>query len=196
MPKLLTLPSPAGQGPQIRPGSDLSTSFEFMTGAPRKRQAARVVCLDKEKRILLIEAADPGNPNKPDWWEIPGGGIDWNEPTADCARRELYEEAGITDAVIGPLIWTQSVSFTFAGLYFDQDEFIHVAHCEGGKIEPQGLELFEAMAFKSARWWPLDELLESDVYTLPHRLKEFLTPIVNGDLPSEPLDITEPNPPW
>jgi len=171
-------------------------SFILMCAATRKRQAARVVCLDEQDRILLIEAHDPANPAKPDWWEIPGGGLDWNEPTVDCARRELYEEAGIVEADMGPVIWTQSVQFMFAGMHFDQDEYIHVARCKGGEIKPQALEMFEAMAFKSARWWPLQELLEADVYTLPHRLKEFLPPIVRGELPPEPLDITEPNPPW
>ena len=167
-----------------------------MSATARKRQAARVVCLDPQKRILLIEAADPGNPTKPDWWEIPGGGMEWGEATAECVRRELYEEAGITGATIGPVIWTQSVQFVFAGLHFDQDEFIHVAWCDGGEIHPQGLELFEAMAFKSARWWPVEELVASDVWTLPHRMKEFITPIIGGEIPDEPVDITESDPPW
>ncbi|MFN0090646.1 MAG: NUDIX domain-containing protein [Acidimicrobiales bacterium] len=155
-----------------------------------RRRAARVVVLDKDKRIFLIHAEDPYDDRKPAWWEIPGGGMDPFESTEHCVRRELWEEAGIGDAEIGPVIWVQHVSYTFAGMYFDQDEFIHVAWCDGGGIHrPQGLELFEAMAFKGARWWSLEELLATDFPTLPTRLREFLPAIVAGELPETPLNI-------
>ena len=116
--------------------------------------AARVVAIDQDKRVFLINASDPGDVSKPPWWEIPGGGIDPGESSAHACARELWEEAGIRRARIGPVIWTQHVSFTFAGYDFDQDEVIHVALCDSSETtRPQGLELFEAMAFRGARWW-------------------------------------------
>ena len=41
-----------------------------------RRRAARVVVLDPEDRLLLINARDPLRRNGPGWWEIPGGGIE------------------------------------------------------------------------------------------------------------------------
>ncbi|MDH4146435.1 MAG: NUDIX domain-containing protein [Acidimicrobiia bacterium] len=156
------------------------------------RRAARVVALDQEGRIFLINASDPADPTKPAWWEIPGGGIDPGESSAHAVARELWEEGGIRDARIGPAIWTQHVSFTFAGLHFEQDEVIHIALCDSTTTRPpQGLELFEAMAFKGSRWWPIDELLASDEPTLPPRLRELLPDVVDGDLPDPPLHISE-----
>jgi 8-oxo-dGTP pyrophosphatase MutT (NUDIX family) len=149
-----------------------------------------VVPLDQDGRIFLINASDPGDPSKPAWWEIPGGGIDGYETSAHACARELWEEAGIGEATIGPIIWYQHVNFTFAGYHFDQDEVIHVAWCRSDTAHaPQGLELFEAMAFKGSRWWTLDELLASEEPTLPTRLREFLPPIIAGELPPEPLNI-------
>lgn len=156
-----------------------------------RRQAARVVALDRQGRIFLINASDPGDPSKPPWWELPGGGIDGWESSERTVTRELWEEAGIEGAHVGPVIWTQHVTFTFAGYYFDQDEVIHVAWCEDTTSRGPGhLELFEAMAFRGSRWWTLEELQASEDPTLPPRLRELLPPIIAGELPNPPLDIS------
>ena len=157
-----------------------------------RRQAARVVLLDPGGRIFLMQARDPADPGKGDWWEIPGGGIDKGESSSEAARRELYEETGITTAEIGPCIWVQHVEFDFGGWHFDQDEFIHVAWAEGGDYDPQGLEHLEDLAFSAGRWWSLDELTVSETRLLPERLREHLPPILAGDLPLTPLDIGVP----
>ncbi|HEX7097294.1 MAG TPA: NUDIX domain-containing protein [Acidimicrobiales bacterium] len=155
-----------------------------------RRPAARVVLLDREQRIFLVNSEDPADPSKRPWWEIPGGGIDVGESSEDACRRELLEETGIVDVEIGPCIWTQHVRFDFGGLHFDSRERIHVAWCDGGDYAPRHLEYLEAAAFRGARWWTLDELLASDEPVLPVRLREFLPPIIKGELPEEPIDIT------
>ena len=158
-----------------------------------RRPAARVVLLDGEGRIFLVNAEDPLDPYKPAWWEIPGGGIDLGEDSAVAATRELVEETGIEDVEMGPVIWTQHVQFTFGGYFFDSHEKIHVAWCDGGEYRPRHLEALEAAAFRGARWWTLDELLASTEPVLPALLRQHLAPIVAGDLPEVPIDIsTEP----
>ncbi len=160
-----------------------------MTRWTLRRRAARVVLLDESDRILLLRAHDPADGERPPWWEIPGGGIDPGESSAEGARRELIEETGI-EAEIGPCIWRQHNVFDFAGLHFDQDEYIHVARCPSGSIyAPTHLEAIEAVAFEGHRWWALDELLAGDEPVLPPRLRDFLPAVVAGDLPGEPVNI-------
>ncbi len=156
-----------------------------------RRPAARVVLLDSERRIFLMKAEDPMDPYKPAWWEIPGGGMGHGESSGNAAARELYEEAGFTKFEMGPCIWTQHVEFDFGGYHFDSNERIHVAWAtEVEDYVPRGLEALEAAAFMGARWWTLDEVLESDEPVLPERLREFLPPICADDLPDPPIDIS------
>lgn len=168
---------------------------------PRRRRAARALVFDPSDRILLISASDPADRSSSGWWEIPGGGVDPGEATSDTAARELWEEAGIRDATIGPVVWTQSVQFDFGGWHFDQDEWIHLARCDGHTSGPGGLEALEALAFDDQRWWTADEILESGPRTIPYRLAEFLPALLEelalhdgSSLPHDParaaVDIT------
>ena len=139
-----------------------------MSNGRGRRRAARVVVFDSSDRLLLINARDPVRRDGADWWEIPGGGIDPGETSLDAVRRELWEEAGIRDAEIGPCVWTQTVEFTFGGWHFEQDEWVHVAHCDGATAGPRALEALEALAFGEQRWWNVDELLERSPRTIPY----------------------------
>ncbi len=146
--------------------------------------------LDPDDRVLLIAAHDPAHRDGAGWWEIPGGGIDPGEHTSEAVRRELWEEAGIRDAEIGPVVWTQSVEFSFAGWRFDQDEWIHLARCDGTAEGPRGLEALEVLAFGEQRWWDVDELVRAGVRTIPYRLAHHLPALVADGAPEVPVDIT------
>ncbi len=158
-----------------------------------RRPAARVVLLDGAARIFMMRASDPVDPHKPPWWEIPGGGADRNEDLAQAARRELYEETGFKDVTLGPCVWTQYVEFEFAGMRFESDESIFIGWTDApAQWQPKRLEALEAAAFESAKWWEIEELLQSDEPVLPARLREFLPDVAAGLLPETPLDISPP----
>lgn len=157
-----------------------------------RRPAARCVLLDGGGRVFLIRSEDPIDPHKPEWLEIPGGGIGPGEDSAAACLRELHEETGIADVRMGPCVWTQYVEYTFSGLYFESHERIHLAWCDGGEFRPRGLEALEAAAFIGASWWALDDLLANDEPTVPARLREFLPALVAGELPTDPVDISPP----
>ena len=68
-------------------------------GALPRRLAARVVVRDPDGRVLLMRYDDP--PPMGLHWATPGGGIDPGETPRQAAARELREETGWTDAVLG-----------------------------------------------------------------------------------------------
>jgi 8-oxo-dGTP pyrophosphatase MutT (NUDIX family) len=155
-----------------------------------RRRAARVVCRDPDDRIVMIRSSDPADPRKEPWWELPGGGIDHGETPEQACERELREEIGITDAVIGPCIWTNHAQFEFAGWHFDQHEQIFLATASGEIGAHTRREVFEALAFGEVRWWVPAELLADTAPTVPPRLREFLPAVLTGPLPDQPVDIS------
>lgn len=164
-----------------------------MAGWLLRRQASRVILLSRDGRALLIRSVDPADSTKPEWLEIPGGGIDPGEASSACAARELYEEVGITEVDIGPVVFTQYVEFSFGGYDFEQNEVIHVAWTDQTDvIDPQGLEYLEALAFQGASWWTREDIEASTEPFLPPGLPQLIGRLFDGDLPDPPIDISPP----
>ena len=85
----------------------------------------------------------------------------------------------------------RETQFTFGGWFFDQRDHIHIGWCEGGAWEPQALEALEIGAFKQGKWWDMEELLASDIRTIPTQIRRHLPPLLDGQFPEEPVDIGE-----
>lgn len=57
---------------------------------PLLQCAASVMIVDEKGRLLLGKRSDSG------YWGYSGGSVELDEPVEACAKRELYEEMGIT----------------------------------------------------------------------------------------------------
>jgi 8-oxo-dGTP pyrophosphatase MutT (NUDIX family) len=157
-----------------------------------RRRAARVVLFDPDDRVLLLEARDPAAPGLPAWWELPGGGMEEGETTAEAGAREVYEETGLR-ARMGPAVWRQHAVFDFGGYHFDQHEIIHIARCDGGEVRPAALEALEVEAFLGWQWCRPDELvsLAAGARIIPDWLPAELPGLLAAGPPAEPIDMGE-----
>lgn len=59
------------------------------------RLIAKVFVINNRGEILLLQRSRSDN-RRPLGWDLPGGGVDYNEDPNQAVLRELQEEAGIT----------------------------------------------------------------------------------------------------
>jgi ADP-ribose pyrophosphatase YjhB (NUDIX family) len=63
-----------------------------------QRIAAYNVCRDAEDRLLLVRLSNITE--RPGWWTLPGGGIEFGEHPENAALRELREETGLAGRIV------------------------------------------------------------------------------------------------
>src|SRR4051794_6467454 len=94
---------------------------------PVVRNAARVLLLDPDDRVLLVLGGDPADPAAGTWWITPGGGVEPGEDARAAALREAFEETGHrVEDLRGPVARRSSV-FPFDGRLIEQREQYFVA---------------------------------------------------------------------
>jgi 8-oxo-dGTP diphosphatase len=162
----------------------------------RERLTARVLLLDPEARILLMKGRLPGRPDGPAFWYSIGGGVEEGETLLQAAAREIVEETGLTDAVLGPTVWRDEVilrDIDHEKRLFRQ--YYVVAHTAGGDPSREGWLPHEQALTDDVRWWTLRELQLTDDTVYPIGMAVLLADVLAGKIASEPLLICTPEGP-
>ncbi len=115
--------------------------------------AVAVAAVDDEGRLLLIRQYR--HPVAAYMWEIPAGLLDQpGEDLADCARRELAEEAGVTARDLAPLLelalspggTSERITvFRATGLTVDPDTRPHTGEAEERELPQRWVTIPEAV---------------------------------------------------
>ena len=157
-------------------------------GGLRIREAVRAVLLDARQRVLLVRFEFPSATR----WALPGGGLEPGESHLDALRRELEEEVGMVDPVIGPQIWHRLHIVPFLNGEFDgQRERIHLVECAAFEPEPRlSWEQMNAEFVHELRWWTIDEIAAGDVYFVPKELPTLLGTLLRDGPPIDSIDVS------
>jgi 8-oxo-dGTP pyrophosphatase MutT (NUDIX family) len=139
-------------------------------GAPRERQAARVIVVDQDRHVLLLHGHDPRRPERGGWWFTPGGGREAGETPAETARRELFEETGHLAGDLGPVVLTGRATFEFGGITYRQAQTFFLLRVEGFEPDASRWTEVERASISGWRWWPLDDLLATSETVYPPEL--------------------------
>lgn len=162
------------------------------TGTIPIRHTARLLVLDPADRLLLIQYeavrdVDPARPGLRGFWFTPGGGLEPGESHEEAARRELEEETGITDAMIGPCVATRSaLSDLFKRQAFTHERYFLV-RAASDWLDISRLAETENDPVLDVRWWRLADLAASNEMVAPRELAAFVQSILDGAQPQEPV---------
>jgi len=148
------------------------------------RQAARVLLVDGDSRVLMFRGWDPDRPEHR-YWFTPGGGLDPDEAPAVAAARELAEETGLRVAPedLGEPIWREATEFPFAGQWYRQEQQFFLARIGEWEVDTAGFDAVERDTIDAHRWWTVDELAGTTERFYPTDLPELLRRALGSEQP-------------
>lgn len=140
------------------------------------RRAVRVLLLDDDGRILLIEDSDLGLDPVLRWWGTPGGGVDPHESDAQAAVRELYEETGlvVTEADLEGPVFERTVVHGWSEKVVDQAEVYYLVQVPAFDVDTSRHTEEEQLTVVQLRWWEQGDLATTSDDVWPRDLPDLL----------------------
>ena len=159
-----------------------------MGNTPVIRPTARVLLLDDLDRVLLFRGQDATNHGVP-FWFTPGGGIEPSETAEDAARREVWEETGLANLVLGPHIWNRRHLLTNGDTTFDMREVWFFTRVPTFEIDTSGFTELEQETVLEHRWWTQGEFENTTEILTPRNLPALLRDLHANGLPKNPVTV-------
>jgi 8-oxo-dGTP pyrophosphatase MutT (NUDIX family) len=158
----------------------------------RIRRSSRLILLDEENRVLLFKVEDatvfrPGQPISPVFWITPGGGVEEGESDEEAVRRELWEETGIAEIELGPLVALCEPVLSWAGEIIQSHDRFYLTRLSAPVVTLVNMGQIERAGYRDHRWWSVDEINSTVERIVPSGLGELAARIVTGDIPTHPV---------
>lgn len=160
----------------------LVTERDLLTSGLPVRRSSRVILLDSGNRVWLFRINDPVRPR----WILPGGGVEEGESWGVTARRELWEECGINDVELGPIVAKREAIGIIAGLPTLAQERYFVARLHGQSPHVNNMLPYEIDDYTAQQWFSAADIRASYEQVYPIGLANLLELLQRGEYPAEP----------
>lgn len=149
----------------------------------RIRDTVRVIVLDTAQRVLLLKYRTdlppvPARPNVLSYWLTPGGGLEPGESFEHAAKRELFEEVGLSQFQLGPCVWTRQVMVHLEETKFSAHEKYFVTTVPPFEPTFANLQPLERSVVRGWHWWSVPEIQESAENFFPDDLGSSLASLL------------------
>lgn len=120
----------------------------------------KLIILNKQGEILLLERS--GKAHNPHSWDFPGGGVDSGESFEVAAKRELYEETGLSFSHL------QALGSLYTLEKGEDDAIIF-----GFSAAVDSSDVVLSWEHESYRWARIDEILTMNLPSLHTKIIEY-----------------------
>ena len=142
---------------------------------PNLRRASRLILLDGRRRVLLFRHAGV---NGEVFWAPPGGGLERGETFEQAARREAYEELGLT-SFTPQRVWERVTDFVYVDHPVHQHEWFFLIEGELPTISSAVKKVHGEEGILESRWWTTAEIESATEPVFPEELASELRKISN-----------------
>ncbi len=144
--------------------------------------------------ILLIKYLDKHSKSTKKFtngfWVLPGGGVKEHETFEEAVKREIYEETGITNINVKNCVFSRIMHVELnnieQNLYYER---YYIVETEDAEINTDNLTNNEIKTISKYKWWPINELKQTNDIILPLLLKIHIDSALTN--PDHPIDITD-----
>lgn len=162
----------------------------------KTRNSVKIILLNSKNELLLLSTDDKSIKNKDGryngkFWQLVGGKIEEGETPIEAAKRELFEETGLSeeDVTFGDVVWKGELDLNMKGSMTHINQCFIYAKTNKENVTLKNLTDEEKSVIKSLEWLSLEKIRNSDDIIYPVVLPEYLPNIIIGNFPKKTLII-------